>query len=86
MKFKKLIIGIFIVTAVVCSGGDLSLPQNTYANYPKVSEVVTEDTLKLEKEETKEKKEQPETALLYKFTIKIAQRFKSSPPRASPSV
>ncbi|SMO38419.1 hypothetical protein SAMN06269117_102129 [Balnearium lithotrophicum] len=86
MKFRKLIIGIFIVTAVVCSGGDLLLSSNTYTNHPKVSEVVAENNLNPEEGEIKEKKELPETALLYKFTLKIAQRFKSSPPRASPPV
>ncbi len=86
MRLKKLIIGVFLITAVVCGGVDLSGFSTGYNSSPKAaflisspqSEELTSQEVSLPTER------EVSTELRYNFTLKISHRFNSFPPRASP--
>jgi len=88
MRFRKFLLGLFLLTAVVCCGVEVSGFSNGYSSREVTSYIVVShqkrelspstSALPVERE--------VETELRYKFTVKISHRFNSSPPRASPTV
>lgn len=88
MKFRKFLIGFFLLTAVICCGVEVSGFSDGHYSREVASYVVVSHqrrelspsapALPVERE--------AETELRYKFTVKISHRFNSSPPRASPTV
>lgn len=87
MKFRKFLIGVFLITVTVCGGGDFSTFSPGYS-----ATNVTTCVLVLHRHCEEEAgsasprhlRREADTDLHYKFTFKISYRFNSSPPRASP--
>ncbi len=83
MKLKKAIIGILLITSIICSGSASSAYCGCVFKSP-TPQLIVENFSEEEGEGKVLEIESPKSDIIYKFTIKIAQRFSSFPPRASP--
>jgi len=83
---RKLIVGVFLITAVVCGGVDLSTFSTGHDSSPKAAFLVSShQSEELTSQEVSLPTEREvRTELRYNFTLKISHRFNSFPPRASP--
>jgi len=88
MKFRKFLLGLFLLTAVVCCGVEVSSFSDGYCSREVASYVVVSHQRRElpPSASALPVKREVETELRYKFTVKISHRFNSSPPRASPTV
>ena len=87
MKFRKFLIGVFLITAAVCGGGDFSVLSPGYSPTDVTTHVLVLQRHCEEKTEPASShhlRREVDTDLHYNFTFKISHRFNSSPPRASP--
>ena len=87
MKLKKLLIGVFLITAVVCGSVEVSRFSEAFSSSPAACVVVSHSRKEsISTAELPPREKTAETELRYNFTVKISHRFNSSPPRASPLI